>query len=572
MKMPSPAAQRANVLAAFCFSCQLCVFPAQAVSTVNIGSVSGELLQNNPMLRNDVTPSSKPLEKLDGQHAESIEAEDAGVPAILIKTIHVTHVPPSSQQAVEALIKPFAGKRMTFIALKNLAVRITAMLQEKGERLSYAYIPDQQVTDNTVTLDVLNGHIEAVKLGDNQSLLAHQFVNNYLSKMATRKTQITELEQFMSRIADLPGVGNVSSYLSPGEEPGGSLLTLNLLAGPRVDGVMVFDNMGSVSSGRNRLGMQLNVNSPLGMGDKLQLLAYVAPDFLQINHKSDHGNTLIGRLAYDLPIGYRGSRWGLAVSRVNYKLGGPTLSGLGNGYADIASLYASYPLLRSDNSHLNLGANLDWKRMHDRFWGMNNDRHTPVLGLQLSGDKQGALGRRPWMLQYQLAASAGRISNADEWNGASTRGHFLKLMQNLNYLQSLTPGVNLTLNFTGQQANKNLDGAEKMSLGGAYAVRAYGNSAASVDSGYVISPGISIPVPWLDKARFELFYDYGRGKMQKFAPQSQKVVLKGYGIGLAYNFTQSAFINASYAWRQGNEPLLGPQNKATGWITAGLQF
>lgn len=85
-------------------------------------------------------------------------------------------------------------------------------------------------------------------------------------------------------------------------------------------------------------------------------------------------------------------------------------------------------------------------------------------------------------------------------------------------------------------------------------------------------PAINFSVPGVEGLSTEFFYDYAKGKIQKFSPQSIKVSLAGYGVGLSYKFNSVAFINASYAWRKGETELISHQNKAMGWITIGFQF
>ncbi|MBK0001058.1 ShlB/FhaC/HecB family hemolysin secretion/activation protein [Erwinia sp. S38] len=557
--------RQAGLLALTLFS-----HPFQPCSA-EVGSVSGQLLQNNPVLTTPPPLPTKNTEKLTPPTEKKIE-EDEGGPTVYISEVIVKDVSENAKSDVKHLVDRYKNKNMTFPALKNLAINITSLLQKHGERLSYAYIPEQKMQNGILIMNVMNGHIEAIKINQNSSLVNDKTVNRYVAQMYELKDKIKALETSMSRISDLPGVENLSSFLSVGNEAGGSILALDLTAAPRLNGTVLFDNMGSISSGRSRLGVQLNVNSPSGIGDRLQALAYAAPDFLQTNNDSKHGNTLIGRLSYDAPVNVKGWRLGAAVSRVSYRLGGPVLHGLGDGFADVASLYSSWTLLRREKRTINLGATFDYKRMQDKFWGMKNIRHAPILSLQLSGDNQGELWDRPNILQYQFSPSIGRLSNLDDWNGNHTRGRFVKLTENATFMQALYPRISFTLNFSGQQTSKNLDGAEQMSLGGPYAVRAYSNSAASVDSGWVASPSLNLALPWFENASLNLFYDYGKGKIQKFAPSTQKIVLKGYGVGLNYQLNSWFFINASYAWRQGKDELLGPQNKSTGWITTGINF
>lgn len=546
--------------------------PLHAATPAEMGSVSGQILKNNPMLNNPSPRNSEKSETLSlPENTPRPEDENAGA-QIEVKLIRVIHVPEVARNEVEKLVADYRNRKMTLNSLRNVAINITSLLQAHGERLSYAYIPDQKITGGVVTIDVMQGRIESIRIHKNSSLVKDSVLNRYVKQMYEFKEQIARVENSLGNVTNLPGVGELTPYLQAGQEPGGSALWLDVTPARRVEGMVVVDNMGSLSSGRTRFGVQANINSPLGLGDRLEALGYAAPDFLQTTNDSNHGNTLIGRLAWDAPVGVRGGRLGLSFSRVSYKLGGPSLRGLGDGYADIASLYGSYPLLRGRRNNLSLGMNIDFKRMNDNFWDMSNRRHAPVFSLPVNGDSQGSLLGKPFILQYGLSPALGVLSNSDEWNGSDTRGRYAVLTESFNYLQGLYPGITLGLNFSGQQASKNLDGAEKMSLGGAYAVRAYSNSAASIDSGFVISPSLNLDVPGMDNTSFQLFYDYGRGKLQKFSAVNQTVALKGYGVGINYNFKTRAFINASYAWRQGRDELVTVQNKATGWITAGIRF
>lgn len=557
------------------FTLGLVPFSATADNIPQRGSMSGELLQNNPMLNVPSAPSSKGLHELQdkstGKQSEKKGSDKKG-PEITVNHIQVINAPGSTEKDIQRFVEQYQGKKMTLGELRHIAVEITSLLQRQGERLSYAYIPRQKISDGTVTIKIMTGTLEEIRLNTNRSLVKNKSIDRYIKKIDRSKPGIRPVESQLLFISDLPGIGEMSPFLSAGHEKGGSILNLDVNASPRIEGVAVFDNAGSISSGRDRLGAQINVNSPLGFGDRLQALAYFSPDFVQINNDSQHGNTFISRVSYDAPINTNATRAGISFSRVNYKLGGPVLHGLGDGFAEISSLYASRSLIRSSGANMTLGVNIDVKRMNDKFWGESNKRSSSVLSINLSGSIPHILMGKPNIVRYQLSSTAGRLKNSDDWNGLSTQGHFYKANQNIKYQQALMPGLAFNLMFNGQQASKNLDGAEKMPLGGPYAVRAYSNAAASADSAWILSPGFSMVIPGINGITAELFYDYASGKVQKFSRRPSKVKLRGYGVGLNYDMTSKLFINGSYAWRDGQDKLLRSQNKAMGWITAGYRF
>ncbi|MTD26982.1 ShlB/FhaC/HecB family hemolysin secretion/activation protein [Erwinia sorbitola] len=538
-------------------------------------TMSGELLQNNPMLNVPSAPQSKGLNELPDQPVEKSKKEKKDSkrgPELHVSNIRVDDAPKSADKIIKKFVEQYHDKNMTIAELREVAMDITSILQQYGERLSYAYVPNQKIENGTVIIKIMTGHLENISLHKNASLIKNFSIEKYVQRIKKSKSGITDIESQLLYLSDLPGVGEVSPFLSAGKEKGGSVLNLDLTPSSRIDGVVVFDNTGSISSGRNRIGTQININSPLGFGDRLQALAYYSPDFIQINKDSKHGNTIISRLSYDAPVTTGGSRAGLSYSRVNYKLGGPYLHGLGDGFAEVASLYSSHSLIRSSGSNMTLGLNFDLKRMNDKFWDESNSRSSSIISAQISGYIPKILWNGNNILQYQFSTTAGRLNNSDDWNGLSTKGDFYKANQELKFQQGLMPGVAFNLALNAQQASKNLDGAEKMSLGGPYAVRAYSNSSASADSAWIVSPGFSFRIPGFNGMTGQIFYDYASGKVQKFSRYPSKVKLRGYGVGLSYEFNSKLFINASYAWRDGKDELLSSQNKAMGWINAGYRF
>jgi hemolysin activation/secretion protein len=559
-------------------------FGATTVLAVEVPS-SGSLLQNNPILNAPVNPRSDSSTELPlgsgGQAAAAADAEQGE--SFHVARIEVEDVLPALQAAVEAAVAPYRDQQMTFGMLRNVAVKVTVTLQDAGERLSYAYIPNQDVVDGVVKLKVLRGFIESAKLGSNTSLVSERVLKRYLDNAVSLNGDVGMTESQLLRLSDLPGVGATKPVLAAGEQPGGSALTVDIAPGNRSQIVMVADNSGSKASGKWRVGTQVTVNSPLGIGDRLQAVAYAAPDFLQPNRDSQGGNTLVGRLSYDLPIGGSGLRGGLSYSKVRYALGGRIWRDTGDGFAEVYSLYGSYPLVRSATRNLNLSANLDFKRMNDtvlkEFNYPSNSRSATVLNAQLAGDRQGQVAGLPNALTYQFAMSGGDLNRGGKlstkwWDPkGDAKGRYYKATQSLRLSQGLVNGVYLDLALSGQQASHNLDSSEKMTLGGPNGVRAYSNDAASVDSGWLLMPTLNVAVPKVNGLTAQLFYDYARGALSKFDPNRNVVVsMAGYGVGLSYTLPKLASINMSYGRRNGSDALLGPQARDQVWLNTAIRF
>lgn len=539
---------------------------------------SGSLLRNNPILNAPANPRSESDNEsaLGGAGRAAVADAEQGE-RFRVTHIEVDDVPEALQPVADAVLAPYRDQDMTFGMLRNIAVKVTVALQDAGERVSYVYIPDQDVIDGVVRLKLLRGFIESAKLGGNTSLVSDRVLQQYLDRGVSPSGDVPTLENQLLRLSDLPGVGGTTPVLAAGEQPGGSALTLGVAAGDRVEAVAVADNAGSKTSGRWRVGTQIGVNSPLGIGDRFQMVAYTAPAFLQPNHDSDSGNTLIGRLSYDLPVGAAGARAGLSFSKVRYALGG-ALRDTGDGFAEVYGVYGSYPLLRSATQNLNLSANLEYKRLSDnvakQFTDITMSRSATVLSAQVAGDRQGQIAGLPNVMQYQLGLSAGKLRTTPFWDiGGGMKGKYYKATQNLRLSQALARGMYLDLALSGQQASRNLDGSEKMPLGGPNGVRAYSNDAASVDRGWVLMPTLNVALPKVDGLTAQLFYDYARGAQQKSVNGANTTVsIAGYGAGLNYVLPKRASINLSYGQRHGADSRLLPQARDMVWLSTTIRF
>ncbi|WP_414444110.1 ShlB/FhaC/HecB family hemolysin secretion/activation protein [Burkholderia sp. 22PA0106] len=536
---------------------------------------AGAILQHNSFLGTPAPPKGDAQPTIR-DNAASGETADTGALLVHVARIVVDDVPGALKQDVEAIVAPYRDRSMSLSELRGVAVQITGVLLDHGESISRAYLPQQKVVGDVIHLAILRGHLESAKLGVNRSHVRDKVLEAYLKRGISASGDVKVMQDQLARMSDLPGLGALTPTLSPGSTPGGSSLVVTAEQAPRVVAALVGDNAGQRTTGRNRIGAQIVVNSPLGIGDQLQALGYAAPDFFQANHDSDAGRTLIGRVSYDLPVGTRGVRAGVAVSRVDYRVGGETYGDLDmDGYAMVYSVYGSVPLVSGLDRHLTIAANLDYKRMSDSYLEEDpNTRSSKNATLELSGDRRGQLAGLVNIFEFRAGASVGYLDNVPDWNGADTRGTFAKTTQAAKFTQMLAPraGLYLQLSVDAQQASRNLDSSEKMTIGGPYAVRAFSNDTVSGDQGFVASASLHANVPGVSGLAAQLFFDYAHATVQKFVASNEdaSLSLAGAGVGFDYAIGKYVTLSVSYAMRTHNE--LGDQPRGMTWVNGVLRF
>ncbi len=465
-----------------------------------------------------------------------------------VRSLRVTGQALYSEAELVAITGFIPGGDVTLADLRGMASKIANHYHRNGYFVAQAYLPAQDIKDGAVTIAVLEGHYGNVTLR-NQTNLSDSLANGLLEGLNRGDTiAIAPLENRLLLLSDIPGV-NVKSTLVPGATVGTSDLLVDVTPGQRVTGSVEADNHGSRYTGENRIGATVNINNPLGLGDQASLRVLT----------SGRGLTY-GRASYQLQVGK--AKLGVAYTALEYRLGREFEALQAHGTAQIASIYGSYPLIRSRNTNLYALIGYDDRTYQDKV-----DTALPPLNVvdkkahvwmgSLYGNHRDGLGAGG-VSSFSLTWSAGDLDIRTPWKladdaaTARTNGNYGKLAFNAARLQNVTDTISLYAAINGQFASKNLDISEKMGLGGPYAVRAYPVGEAYADEGYVLNLEARLRLPKFSESlpgQIHLvgFVDTGRVTIDKnpwTAGQNHRT-LSGAGIGLTWaeynNFEVSVY-------------------------------
>ncbi|MEA3053911.1 MAG: hypothetical protein QOG72_2814 [Sphingomonadales bacterium] len=465
------------------------------------------------------------------------------------------------------------GSDLSLAELREAAARIAAFYNAHGYILAQAYLPAQDVKDGAVTIAVVEGRYGKTDVR-NGTRLPDRVATNALAALNRRDAvEAGPLERRLLLLSDIPGI-NVRSTLSPGAEVGTSDLTVDLTPGRRITGSVEADNGGNRYTGAYRAGGSINLNNPVGIGDRLSLRLL-----------GSTGGLAYGRAAYQAPVG--DATLGLAFTHLRYELGREFRSLRADGTADIASLFASYPVIRSRDSNLYALAGADAKWLSDRIdlVSARSDKTSRALTLGLSGDSHDRLGGGGWNVfsagwafgDLHLESPLDRAADALT---ARTEGRFSKLQISAARLQTVSGPFSLYAAVRGQVALGNLDTSEKMELGGAYGVRAYPEGEAYGDEGWLGTLEARLALSrWTGELPGELglvgFVDVGQVKFadDPWFAGSNRARRSGIGAGLSWAGPNGLFAKVSYARKLGNAAATsGPDRDGRFWFQISKLF
>jgi hemolysin activation/secretion protein len=474
---------------------------------------------------------------------------------IQVNELKITGEKVYEESELVALTGFIPGSNLSLTDLRLMTVKIADFYRSNGYFLAQAYLPTQTIKNGVVTIAVIVGEYGNITI-NNQTRLSNGIADNLMSGLESGNViESGPLETRLLLLSDVPGVV-VNSTLVPGAVPGTSDLNVDLTPGPLVSGSIEGDNAGLPATGAFRLGATVNVNNLAGLGDVASLRVL----------SSGPGMTY-GRASYQIQAG-RGTV-GVAYTQINYALG-KEYSDLGiHGSAKIASVYGSYPLIRSRATNLYAQLGFDSRDYQDNvnIVGTTTDKHANVVMPGIYGDHRDSFGGGG-LTTYGAVWSFGNldIKTADalayDNDTAKTNGQYNKLAFNGMRLQNVmdTP-FSLYGAVNGQVASKNLNIWEKMELGGMYGVRAYPAGTAFGDQGYIVNLEARYLLPvWSESipGRVSLvgLYDTGTVQFNKnpWLAGDNTVTLSGAGVGLTWADLNNFSMKGYYAHKIGNTP------------------
>jgi hemolysin activation/secretion protein len=531
----------------------------------------GAQLQQVP--RAPAQPKVAPDFRIDRGAAAAVAPESGGA-RFVVRALHVTGASRFTEQELIAATGFQPGAEIDLPGLRAMAARITDLYNRHGYLVAQAYVPAQQIQDGVVTIEVIEGRYGQVALS-NETNVSNGLARSVLAGLHPGDIVATApLERRLLLLSDLPGVA-VKSTLTPGASVGTSDLLVDLTPARRITGSLEADNAGNRYTGQYRGGGTLYLNEPLGLGDVASLRLLTAGS----------GFNYV-RGAYQARI--QDATVGVAYEHLSYKLGKEFAPLHANGTVDIASLFGSYPLIRSRDTNLYALADFDDRRFKDKVGATSSvvDRSAQVAILGLAGDHHDGLWGGGWT-SGSVNWSLGDLDiktppvRAIDALTARSNGGYNKLAFEIARLQSVGGGpLSLYGEARGQLASKNLDSSEKMELGGAYGVRAYPEGEAYGDEGFILTAEARLRLARLSQiTRGELqavaFVDHGEITINKdrWAPGINSRSLSAAGVGLTWAAPQDLLIKVSYAFKLGSERATSaPDRSGRLWVQISKLF
>ena len=460
-----------------------------------------------------------------------------------------------SPDQIAQTLAPFENRELSFDQIREAANAVTALYTKIG-RTAQAVIPPQDVVGGVIKINIIEGKVGKTIINldkTSPSRLKSSVIQEFISANNPEGSfiDLKGLERSMALLNEIPGNESAAELIAGDKEESTNIAVSAKDTGffsGRVDA----SNYGSPSTGAAQAIASLSLNNLSGIGDQVSLDAIGSQ------------GSIYGTLKYSLPIGSDGWRVAAGVSALDYKSipsFSPTVT---QGNAQTYGLYGTYALERTATSTTNFVLSYENKNYNNSANGSETSRYQlNDLTAGFNGNKNFGEQFASWGVNAVLGTL--NIGNTNQYNndqsGAATNGSFLKLSFN-GALTSALPieRTTATISIYGQLANKNLNTAEQLYLGGPYGVRAYPVAQGGGAQGAVASVELMHSLP--SQLQVGAFFD--AGVIQQYVTtwtgwQGQTNAGNTYPLYAAgpiakYNYDKLQLI-ASLAFRVGNNPL-----------------
>lgn len=446
-----------------------------------------------------------------------------------------------SDEVLSGVLAPYQNRTITAEELQEARNVLTHYYIEKGYINSGAIIPDQQVQNGEITLQVIEGYLKAVNV-DGVSQLRKSYVKKRLAVAEGTALNIETLQEKLQLLQQNPLFKRINAELRPGVELGEGILDVLVTENRPYQLGFRFNNHRSPNIGAYRGELEARHRNLTGWGDRLYARYGITEGL------NDYA------LEYAVPINAHDTTLAFYLERSDSQVVSDPFSQLKvESRADTYALSVNQPLYRTPNRTFSLGLKLE-RRESQTFLlnrpypfspGVSSDGISKITVIRLSQDwldrsREHVIAARS-SFNFGIDALGATIND----DGAPDSQFFTWLgqfqwVQRVPLFNELDTQVLFRTDL--QLANADLLPLEKFSIGGASTVRGYRENELTRDNAWLVSlewrvPLTQLRIPGLSHEaedgllQLAPFIDYGRAwNADADTPYPKDIASVGLGL------------------------------------------
>ncbi|NEO86733.1 MAG: ShlB/FhaC/HecB family hemolysin secretion/activation protein [Spirulina sp. SIO3F2] len=451
-----------------------------------------------------------------------------------LDTVVQTQIDPAQVPSCQ-LSDQDVGFQVAFEQLIQARTAITDFYVEQGYVTSGAFIPEQTMVADQITIQVVEGRLEAIEVSGNQHLKT-SYIRDRLEIAGATPLNQDQLISGLQLLQQDPLINTINAELAAGIEPSSSILKVQVQEADPWQSNLGLDNARSSNVGTVRRQVQAGNQNILGIGDRFT-----------VGLSNTNGSGTFD-LSYSVPLNPRNGRLTLSYSDSNSRVIRDPFDVL-NIESDSDTYEVSFrqPFYQSPSEEF--AAGLTFSR-HESTVTLNplntGELPFPTRGSDSQGQTHISAFRffQDWVKRNEnqvLAARSQFNLGVDllgtTQNATAPDGQFFSWQGQGQWVRRLGRDTLLVVRGNVQWSDRPLPSVEQISIGGAQTVRGYSQSFLTTDGGAMATAEVRLPifrVPEVDGLlQLTPFVDFGIGWNVDEADPSPNA-LTSVGLGLLW--------------------------------------
>lgn len=411
----------------------------------------------------------------------------------------------SSEILRKKIFSSYIHKKISIAKLIELVTTVTQLYQNEGYFLSRALLPQQQIKNGVVTIQIIEGFISHVEV-KNAKYLNKEFIEKYGRAIAKSKpAKLNQLERYLLLLNDIPGI-QVKSLIAPDPRvPLGAHLTLVTDYTP-LSIAASRDNYQTRYLGPLENSAYGAINSFLIPGNALYWRALASNPINKLQYYEIKNSQVIGTsgLAVGVDAYYTQNNPQFILTPLDVV-----------GFSGDGNIFANYPVLRSRERNLHIQGQLDYLNNHSNALEqlLYYDR---LRTLTLSAQYDDLLWKGQDSLYIGLVEGFKILGVTDQMPASRLGGDsaFIKFNATLSRLQAIFGPLSVYGLVTTQWSNRILLAPEVFTFGGPSLGRGYDFAQFTSDEGVAGTVEVRMDTnpsfPFLKQMQYYYFYDLGQ--------------------------------------------------------------
>ena len=479
-------------------------------------------------------PQQPPLRRPELPPVPPLLPEEERLPLqqFRLRQVNITGNTVFSDETLTDMIEPYLNRDVTSEDLEALRRALTRLYVSAGYINSGAVLPDQKITQGTVTYRIIEGALTDVTFSGKR-----WFRDGYLRRRLTLgiapPLNVNRLQTRLYRLQQDDRIEQLNAELRPGIRPGESRLHVQVRERSPYVMALEFNNYQSVTIGAERGLVTLAHRNLTGNGD-----------ILNFTYGRSAGLDLQVDTSYILPLTARDTTISLRYERNNSSVISGSFDALDiKSRSETGSFNLRHPFYRDLRREFALA--LGGKRAQSKsflldipfsFSAGTENGESIVTALSLTAEWSDRTPRTVLALQSRFSVGIDALGATTHSDRAIPDSRFFAWLGQFQWARRITPrDLQLRFRLALQLSDDPLLPTEQIAVGGRFSVRGYRENQLIRDNALIVSMETLIPLVqhhrWADFVHLIPFVDFGRGWNRKVeTPDPTNLASIGLGV------------------------------------------